>query len=357
MAAYFPRGQQKFTDTKAKLVTDYAGVAKHGANGLAFFCNQEVTLSERTSLAEAVEGPVEIYHLDRVLNVLLRAGMEGVRRQFLDVDERAAVSALPPRTFSEVMNPMGGPLSTFPRSSLYNGMLLMTVAALPVVPIHRHPAASDPRALLAEAGSAAQQLAARWSFSSEAARELSGDWKSIKHGNGWAAGTRIGMSDAASLLSTPSAYAELKLREGVGAVLERTWPTDIADDAGRLAFRAAREPEVVAELATSLGAFASLLRDADQVDVAVHLSAAPRSLVSSWRAVAGNFFGEPEGMLGTIEGDVEGYHTDCIRIDGRELLDPLAVAQTLTSAWILQFREPEPFYEHLRTAAETSSLT
>lgn len=82
LAVYFPREQQPVATITAKLQADFAGVAKNKAHGMAFVCNQELTLGERDELRASVDGPLELYHLERVTAVLDQPRMGPVRRQF-----------------------------------------------------------------------------------------------------------------------------------------------------------------------------------------------------------------------------------------------------------------------------------
>ena len=91
MAAYFPRDQQSIADIKKKAVGDYAGVAKKGAYGMAFVTNQELRLAERDELSEAVGGPVELFHLDRLVTILDQPHMYGVRQQYLGIEAPAGL--------------------------------------------------------------------------------------------------------------------------------------------------------------------------------------------------------------------------------------------------------------------------
>jgi hypothetical protein len=86
MAAFFPQGQQKFNDIKKKVVDDYAGVAKNGADGMAFVTNQAVTRGERDKLQKAVAGPLMLYHLERMVTILDRPRMYGVRYEHLNIE-------------------------------------------------------------------------------------------------------------------------------------------------------------------------------------------------------------------------------------------------------------------------------
>lgn len=86
MAAYFPRGQQSFSAIKAKVASDYLGVGKHKALGLAFITNQAISVGERRILSETVSGAFDLYHLERVVSILDMPTMAGVRTQFLQID-------------------------------------------------------------------------------------------------------------------------------------------------------------------------------------------------------------------------------------------------------------------------------
>lgn len=85
-AAYFPREQQPFNSIKSKFINDSAGIAVNGAQGSAFITNQELRISERTKLLNLLdEIPVEIYHLERIAQILDSPPAYGVRLEFLDI--------------------------------------------------------------------------------------------------------------------------------------------------------------------------------------------------------------------------------------------------------------------------------
>lgn len=86
-AVYFPRGQQTFSDIKAKFTHDLSGINANRVEGLAFVINQEIRLSERKILAEIVpEIDVQIYHLERVASLLNTPSCYGIRMEFLDIE-------------------------------------------------------------------------------------------------------------------------------------------------------------------------------------------------------------------------------------------------------------------------------
>lgn len=86
MAVYFPRGQQTIADIKKKFIDDSAGVERNEVDALAFVTNQELRRAERRDLMDAVDFPVKLYHLDRVVTILDQPRMYGVRHQFLGID-------------------------------------------------------------------------------------------------------------------------------------------------------------------------------------------------------------------------------------------------------------------------------
>ena len=87
MAVYFPRGEQDLTKTRAKFKADLNGVFNNDAVGIAFVTNQELTLAERREMAaSAAPAKVELYHLERITNILDKPEMAQVRRQFLKIE-------------------------------------------------------------------------------------------------------------------------------------------------------------------------------------------------------------------------------------------------------------------------------
>jgi hypothetical protein len=85
MAVYFPRGKKTFGAIRTKFIADFDGVVANAAQGMAFVTNQELTLAQRQQLREAVDGPVDLFHLERVTHILDRPSMHAVREQFLDI--------------------------------------------------------------------------------------------------------------------------------------------------------------------------------------------------------------------------------------------------------------------------------
>jgi len=96
MAVYFPTGQVAFSKVKRKFKADFAGIRVNGAHGMAFVTNQALTDGQRRELRTAVDGPTDIFHLDRVAFHLDGGRLDGVREQllFIDRDDRERVDEL-----------------------------------------------------------------------------------------------------------------------------------------------------------------------------------------------------------------------------------------------------------------------
>jgi fido (protein-threonine AMPylation protein) len=82
-AVYFPPTEQSFPAIRAKFEEDVAGVARHEAAAFAFFVNQPMTLGDRTALEALTECRVELYHLERLRNILDSPKGYGLRLEFL----------------------------------------------------------------------------------------------------------------------------------------------------------------------------------------------------------------------------------------------------------------------------------
>jgi hypothetical protein len=85
-AVYFSRGQQSFSKIRKKFTQDLRGVAKNNADGLVFVTNQELKIAERKELQEfspTIE--VELYHLERLTNVLNATKNYGIRLEYLGI--------------------------------------------------------------------------------------------------------------------------------------------------------------------------------------------------------------------------------------------------------------------------------
>ncbi|WP_411501458.1 type II toxin-antitoxin system PemK/MazF family toxin [Bacillus thuringiensis] len=86
VGCYFPRGQQKFPAIKSKFIGDLEGVKSNNVDGFIFVTNQEITVSERKELEEVAEHPIKLFHLERVINILMRPEHIGTRREYLGLD-------------------------------------------------------------------------------------------------------------------------------------------------------------------------------------------------------------------------------------------------------------------------------
>ena len=86
MAAYFPRGQQRFSQIRAKFKSDLEGATTASAVGIAFVTNQELSLAERKQLVTLTPLKVDLIHLERLTTLLDKPTMHGVRAQFLNID-------------------------------------------------------------------------------------------------------------------------------------------------------------------------------------------------------------------------------------------------------------------------------
>jgi hypothetical protein len=85
-AAYFPPTAPTFKEIKAKFVHDAAGIEANGATGMAFFVNQLLTIGEREDLrSQANECEVEIYHLERIRDLLDSPKGCGIRLEYLRI--------------------------------------------------------------------------------------------------------------------------------------------------------------------------------------------------------------------------------------------------------------------------------
>jgi hypothetical protein len=94
VAAYFPRGQQSFEAIRTKFAGELDGARSNSADAFVFVTNQELRLSERRRLEElAGELRVELYHLERITNLLDQPAMRPVRDQFLGAFGDEAVAA------------------------------------------------------------------------------------------------------------------------------------------------------------------------------------------------------------------------------------------------------------------------
>ena len=86
MAVSFTVEPQSLAKTKRKLISDSVGVTKHDAEGIAFVTNQELSIGDRSTLADAIEYKLDLYHLERITAILDQPTMNQVRYQFLGIE-------------------------------------------------------------------------------------------------------------------------------------------------------------------------------------------------------------------------------------------------------------------------------
>ncbi len=84
-AVYFPKGQKSYSDIKTKFMHDIQGVSTNSADGMAFITNQELTLGEREELKDK-DFEVDIFHLERITQILNKPVCYGIRLEFLDIE-------------------------------------------------------------------------------------------------------------------------------------------------------------------------------------------------------------------------------------------------------------------------------
>lgn len=88
MAVHFTRDPVEFKDIETKFREDAKGIAKNGAQGIVFFTNNKLTLSEREMLASIVAGAgheADIFHRERIRSLLDDPRGYGARYRFLGV--------------------------------------------------------------------------------------------------------------------------------------------------------------------------------------------------------------------------------------------------------------------------------
>jgi fido (protein-threonine AMPylation protein) len=85
-AAYFPSTSVTFSDIRRKFEGDLEGVEANDAQGIAFFVNQPLTSTERTSLLDLARPKSgEIFHLERMRAMLDAPRGCGLRLQHLHI--------------------------------------------------------------------------------------------------------------------------------------------------------------------------------------------------------------------------------------------------------------------------------
>jgi hypothetical protein len=170
------------------------------------------------------------------------------------------------------------------------------------------------------------------------ARHLDDGWTSHA-AHRWSVGRMS--SDPETLGRRPCAAVAFDTHTGALAV-ERTWPTTLGEDDEPLDYRAAREPDVLAELLVALRLAGALLVDyGTDIDVAFYVGAVGNEdgyLVSSERA-AGPRFGAPVARVGTPPAEVPARHLDTDRFSMDEVVDPYRAAEVLAGPWLATFRD------------------
>lgn len=260
------------------------------------------------------------------------------------VTQSAPAVSFPVRTAREVLDAAAPPPGSSERWDVYEGTSRLRAVVAPVPEGLRHPQGGDPRAALADASTAAREIAADWpENASLLAQRLTDGWKPMAP-HIWGAG--LVHSELEQMLRRGSAGASFMTRGGVLCV-ERTWATGVTDEDGAHAFYAAREPEVAAELLVALSLADALLGSIPGLhvlDIALLFASAPtgNSLVSSERAVSGRRFGEPEGRIRPTA-EVPSHYLDEGRFTPAELRAPYRLARGLLGPWLATFREEDLF--------------
>jgi hypothetical protein len=339
MAAYFPRDQHDFAEIKAKFLADVAKAGPTRADGVMFVTNQELRLAQRRALHEATSVPIDLIHLERLTAILDCPSMHPVRSQFLGISTETGSSAPAQPSWHDFVARAPHCPGSPDNWSLHDGMLLTRMLALPAPPT-RHPDAAAPVAMFENAAQAAMRAAAHWPNAvSLLARRLGEGW-TPDGSHRWVAGRMT--SNVENLARGGYAAVAFDTRTGALAV-ERTWPTAIGEDDEPLSYRAAREPEVVAELIVALRLAGSLLAGCGTpVDVAWYFGAVggeQNHLVSSQCAV-GPRFGHPVPLQQPVA-EVPTHHLDSTRFEIEDLVDPYRSAQVLAGPWLATFRDDD----------------
>ncbi|MCB0373204.1 MAG: Fic family protein, partial [Muricauda sp.] len=85
VGCYFGMGQKTFKEIKDKFDGDFEGVEMNTADGFVFVTNQKITPAERISLIPEGSENIEIYHGERVTNILDSPKGYGIRLEYLDI--------------------------------------------------------------------------------------------------------------------------------------------------------------------------------------------------------------------------------------------------------------------------------
>lgn len=95
-AAYFPRTHKSQGELTKKFADDLKGVNAYNVGGFAFITNQEISLGERNELrklARASNAELDLFHLERVAQILDTPTCYGIRLEFLDIEQLAFIAA------------------------------------------------------------------------------------------------------------------------------------------------------------------------------------------------------------------------------------------------------------------------
>ncbi|MBW3510594.1 Fic family protein [Janthinobacterium sp. NKUCC06_STL] len=110
-AVHFPRDSITFSATTKKFTSDLEESLKHHRNGFIFLTNQQLTVSERSTLEKIAAGKRKrclIYHLERLRVMLDSPAGYGLRLRRLGAamsnEEQAAFFATSGQSFTEALN-------------------------------------------------------------------------------------------------------------------------------------------------------------------------------------------------------------------------------------------------------------
>lgn len=110
-AVHFPRNPITFAATTAKCASDLEASLKHNRNGFIFLTNQELTVSERSTLEKMAAGKRKrclIYHRERLRVMLDSPAGYGLRLRHLGTamsnEEQAAFFATSSQSFTDALN-------------------------------------------------------------------------------------------------------------------------------------------------------------------------------------------------------------------------------------------------------------
>jgi hypothetical protein len=88
-AAYFPKAPKSFHEIARKFTNDLKGVEINKVDGIVFITNQEIRLRERTKLkllAKKAKSHLDLFHLERVSQILDTPPCYGLRLEFLGIE-------------------------------------------------------------------------------------------------------------------------------------------------------------------------------------------------------------------------------------------------------------------------------